>query len=655
MITIKKHKLFLAALFLTLAVFAGLTGNVKAAPGAVDSITVSPNDYRALCNAGTPVDFAVKPSNASFDLTSGKLSYNINIEWKRCTAQETRAYAVYSTGPEICPYSGIYGVNGWTTDCVKYVGNPAYDGPSGLKCWGGQNEQCVTQDFSGARRYENQPSFGVNSISIPMSTSNALWALAPDNGTWTVKQQMCQYYKTGSNFGQNNDNRCVEVSISVSWSAGPTPFDIRLKGQTSLLPDTENPSQSRFTNVGGTTSRAVNGVVMTRKYSIRRIAQPEQVLPSPPAVTVNIPTGTTGVNLTPNPDTRATTGLNAGDQVCVTVTASPGSGKANSSNNITEKGPDKSADFCARVVNKPYLSVYSGDVYAGGNFANTVTTCINPAKIDGYIGSSGWGSGTQLAATALGAISGFNSASWRTSGTAARPNGLSFANTPTIGTFGASHCLANYFADSAAATAVGSLDLSTAATGDYRIAGNTTINGATIPNGRRIRLFVEGTATINGNIQFASSPRSSRADIPGLQVIARNITISNAVQVVDGIYIAQPQLGQQATQGIINTCSQGTNDDALYGPCGNQLVINGAFIANKVRFLRSLGSLRNANTDQPFGIRAGCSGATPGGPKPTCAGEVFNFTPELYLTVPGSGNNGYAGPDDYIVQLPPVL
>lgn len=434
-----------------------------------------------------------------------------------------------------------------------------------------------------------------------------------------------------------------------------TSFTITLKGQTTLLPDNENPNQAQFTNVGATTNRAVNGVVMSRQYVIRKPGQSDQNLPSPPAVTVNIPTGTTGINLSPNPDFRGATGLSAGDQVCVIVTASPGSGKANSSNDITEKGADKSADFCARVVNKPYLSVYSGDVYAGGNFASTSSACPFAGNIAGYLNTGGYGSGTQLAATALGTISGFNSASMRTSGVAARPKGLSFANTPSLGQFSGNHCLRDYFADSAAATSVGSLDLNTAASGDYKISGDVTLGGATIQKGRQLRLFVEGTVKLTGNIQFSTVPRGARADVPSLQIIARNITISNGVQTVDGIYVAQPKLGQQATQGSINTCTEGAGIDSLYGACSNQLVINGAFIANRVQFRRTLGSLRNAVLDQPFGLRAGCSGSNPGGSKPTCAAEVFNFTPELYLTVPSDGSTNLGGPDDYNVVLPPVL
>lgn len=546
------------------------------------------------------------------------------------------------------------GFQGWALDAddlnarlgiaiiIKPAGS-AWD-PSNYKIYGTANQAIPNPPFDTAAL----AAFGVNqnrgfTIALPDQFKNATnydWMILAANATGTPSNPL-----GFSLLGQGAFN-CPSPVI---------PFTLTLKGQTSLLPDNENPNQVQFTNVGATTNRAVNGVVMSRQYVVRRVAQPDVNLPSPAAVTVNIPTGTTGVNLNPNPDLRSVSGLNAGDQVCVIVTASPGSGKTNSSNTITEKGADKTDDFCARVVNKPYLSVYSGDVYAGGNFATVNTTCTSPGAISGYVNSAGYGSGTQLAATALGLISGFNTASLRTSAPPAKGSGLAFANTPTLGNFGESHCLSSYFADSSAANNVGSIDLSTVASGDYRIGTDTTLTGATVPNGRRIRLYVEGTATITGNIQFNGGPRASRADIPSLQIIARNINISNAVQNLDGLYVAEPQIGQEANQGVINTCSNGVTDDSLYGACGNQLVINGAFIGNKVRFLRTLGSLRNASTDQPFGSRAGCSGASAAGNRPTCAGEVFNFSPELYLAVPDGTSNSSVGKDDYIVQLPPIL
>jgi hypothetical protein len=168
--------------------------------------------------------------------------------------------------------------------------------------------------------------------------------------------------------------------------------------------------------------------------------------------------------------------------------------------------------------------------------------------------------------------------------------------------------------------------------------------------------------TITANsIAFSPAARSSTADIPSLEIVARNTKIASNVTRLDGVYVAQPHAGAGTTEGIINTCTDSAGapigDDNLYNDCGNQLVINGAFVANKVQFRRTLGSLRNAHLDNAFGAATNvCAGSSPGAPKSSCAGELFHFSPEVYLGVPfGSTPGTPTDPDDYQVVLPPVL
>lgn len=464
------------------------------------------------------------------------------------------------------------------------------------------------------------------------------------------------YFVSYDQAGVDRGNRRLEI---VDVPACGRNFNLSPKGSVTLNPDDEEPTTASFSNIGINSSTvAVSGITVTPRYEIRKAGGGVITLGPNPGPYTNVAVGGAGVTVLAS-DSRVVTGLAAGDRVCLVVTLSPGAGRVNNAGAIIAGSTsDTTTDVsCKLVSNKPYLSVYAGDIYAGGNFAKTNTACANPATVSGYLNASGFGSGTQLAATALGAITGFNSANMRTSGSASRPNGLSFANdTAPAGAFNSNHCIKDYFAD--AATAITPIPANWyASTRDYKMTGNMTIgSNVTIPNGQHIRLFIDGTLTINGNIQFASSARANQQAIPSLQIVARNITISNAVQQLDGVYIAQPALGLHTSQGVISTCSEATNDDALYASCGNQLVINGAFIANKVRFLRSYGSMRNNISDQPFGIRAGCAGAAPGSPRPTCASEIFNFSPELYLSVPSGGTIDYhTEPDDFNTVLPPVL
>lgn len=473
------------------------------------------------------------------------------------------------------------------------------------------------------------------------------------------------YYVSYDQAGVDRGNRGLEI---VDVPACGRTFNLSPKGSVTLLnasgnPDDEDPATARFSNIGINASTvSVGGITVSPRYEVRKATGgPPIVLGPNPGPYTGVSVGAGGVTVLAT-DNRTVTGLTAGDRVCLVVTLNPGAGKVNTAGAVIAGSTTSiTVDVaCKLVSNKPYLSVYSGDVYAGGNFATTSATCNFSSPITGYLNSSGWGSGTQLAATALGSITGFNTASWRTSGIAPRPKGLSFANTPAIpGSFAGNNCIKNYFAEGAAAPTVPTIDLSTVPAGDrdYKITSPAvTLAGGTVPAGAHIRLYVEGTLNITGDIRFATNARANSRDIPSLQIVARNINISNSVQQLDGVYVAQPASGMQTTQGSIITCSEAAgNFDLLYGSCGNQLVVNGAFIANRVRFLRTLGSLRNAISDSPFGSRAGCAGSTPGGIKPTCAGEVFNFTPELYLTVPSTTTSSSTVPDDFSVQLPPIL
>jgi hypothetical protein len=355
--------------------------------------------------------------------------------------------------------------------------------------------------------------------------------------------------------------------------------------------------------------------------------------------------------------------------VCIFASVSPSTGEASAAGTITALPPGPvptaSKEACTNVANKPYLSVYSGDIHAGGNFGTS--GCTNIADIKGYLNGTGYGSGTQLAATALGVIESFNSASLRATAPPGTPathgTGLDFANDGGLGNFGAGHCLKDYFAESADFSGMPNLNVS-GPSGVFEVSGNITIGPGAIvlPRGRHIKLHIDGNLTITANsIAFSPAARSSTADIPSLEIVARNIKIANNVTRLDGVYVAQPHAGAGTTEGIINTCtdSAGTSiaDDNLYNDCGNQLVINGAFVANKVQFRRTLGSLRNAHLDNAFGAATNvCAGASPGAPKSSCAGELFHFSPEVYLGVPfGSTPGTPTEPDDYQVVLPPVL
>ncbi len=296
---------------------------------------------------------------------------------------------------------------------------------------------------------------------------------------------------------------------------------------------------------------------------------------------------------------------------------------------------------------KPYLAVYGGDVIAGGSLDNgSGCSAAASSPILTFLRGAGRGAGTQLAAFATGAITDFASAKLRSSGTPTRPDGLKFANTPSMGSFGGSNCVMGYAIPASAdnTISVSSVDISTLS-GKYRRSGNLTITGGSIANGRKVVVWVDGNLTITGPmINYAGSGGWSNVNqIPSLYVIASgNIYIDNDVTDLDGVYVAH---------GTINTCTNGSSQYAananFYANCNTQLVVHGSLVANTIKWLRTYGTLRDASAgEHPYG-----------GTDPK-AGELIISGPEMYLAEPGLPIITGSGPGTQfqaITSLPPVL
>jgi hypothetical protein len=240
---------------------------------------------------------------------------------------------------------------------------------------------------------------------------------------------------------------------------------------------------------------------------------------------------------------------------------------------------------------------------------------------------SGFGSLTEYAAYARGVIDDFGTAggSEFKSGIITPVNGtsLSFANTPSLGNFGASPiCIPNYYAllsnfSGNDNTLNPARSLNGLATGQYHRVGDFKINLSTIGSGEKITIVVSGDVNIHGNISYDSNYGNvSNLTIPSLVVIAKgNINIEDSVERIDGLFISL---------GEINTCVDNTFVPYQNGGvtelssnlCDEQLTVNGSFIAGRVNFLRTLGVNGGVNdlNSEPA--------------------EIFNFSPELYLSSP---------------------
>lgn len=320
-------------------------------------------------------------------------------------------------------------------------------------------------------------------------------------------------------------------------------------------------------------------------------------------------------------------------------------------------------------VTKPYFQVWNGDAASGGGFASPT---YNPAieiigscggKSDppyvsvasngySYSGSpysggiiaygkqaEGFGSQVDFGAVAMGLIPGQSTGDFGFFSGSPEPADYPyslhpiFANTTGSSTnMGGSldgtppnHCVKDYYDDTQASPQPSSGNLQAdinnkncSGSCQYIYNGNfPTITGANLPAGRQITLYVNGNVTIGGNIMYPSTFNpSDQSNIPYLTIIAKgNITLTSGVSELDGLYIAQPS-SQAGTDGIFSTCDS---------TCNNQLVVNGAVIAQHVELLRSHGTL-----DPPGHGDVNNIGSNPA--------EIFNFVPSMVI-----GNPAFAG------------
>ncbi len=335
--------------------------------------------------------------------------------------------------------------------------------------------------------------------------------------------------------------------------------------------------------------------------------------------------------------------------------------------------------YTVTIADIPYHRAYGGDIFAGAGFRYGLgCRRDNTARIYGVrrTGGAMTGAGSQLAASALGAISDFPTGGMRTNYSAGDPDHLSFANTnPSQGGLGAtvfggglfeSHavCAADYYGrgpagpDLGADATIGSTEMRPV----LQAQGNVVIEGRTLGAGVHQTIYVDGNAFITGPILFlgAGNPAyANRTEIPSFRLIVKgNIYVEPAVGQIDGVYIAQADeavIGDD--QGRFYTCGArafasgpgapnpysgfAPNAYHLSGACKTRLTVYGAVIAEVIKLTRTAGSLIQSPQTTPFETYN--SG---GGPA-----EVFVFSPEVWL----NGEFSSSGEFDAVTALPPVL
>lgn len=499
-------------------------------------------------------------------------------------------------------------------------------------------------------------------------------SIPPPHGVWNNKYK---YRLEFSNVEWGNG-----IAVTAPFDSGdfdfPCPREFDTTGNSSLVfNDPENPT---VVTAGGTINRNGKETDAPITSATLRITRNGVTVPGSQTST----SGWAG-NISFSSPFNAASGVralgwNVGDQICAVLNYTYKSGWVipGTTTVVPPILQTNSGDIiggCRTLVNMPYVRFYGQDVFAGGNFdgeasASTGRISTNYRTPNLTTGTYA-GSGVEYAAFSLDLTNstsdkGFASSSLRDVGSLSNQlfDQLNFASSPK-GLFGGNHIATDYFGDKpdntqALATNTASLSTLATKTSYYRNTGGGA-NVLTIDNGANFTgsktIYVDGDVYINSNIEYTPWGADITA-IPSFRLIVKgNIYISPNVTRIDGFLVAQPTAGNK---GLISTCANadGGNADPAEltttatgikvgagGDCSTQLVINGAIVAHKVKWLRTYKTLSDAKT----GGRETYNDNN--------AAEIINSSPELYLGIPAGppSSGGTSGKYDSYQALPPIL
>jgi hypothetical protein len=291
----------------------------------------------------------------------------------------------------------------------------------------------------------------------------------------------------------------------------------------------------------------------------------------------------------------------------------------------------------------PYLAIYGGDVVAGNS--PVVDATGNPScAADSTAGFETWnnggpdftGAGVQIAAYALGAINYFATGQ---NGGSVPPSSLAFANTSTAvatGNYGGG--LGMTFGQCDYTSTIGDAGESV-----QERSGNYDLSSQSLVDGARQTIHVKGgNVYLSGNILYTNTSWTDVRQIPNFKLIVEggDIYIDHTVSSLNGMYVAIPKAG---VGGTIYTCTNGHDQyiataPVYYNDCNRQLTIFGSFVAKKVYYQRTYGSVAQAANRQTY--------------TNSKAAEVFVYTPELWL--PRTYSTNLTGAVS-ITSLAPIL
>lgn len=451
--------------------------------------------------------------------------------------------------------------------------------------------------------------------------------------------------------------------------AGPTSFptyerfNLEPYADISMTPTEEDPTNIFYhTWVVNTRGRAVFSPVHGRFTVQPSGGAINNINAADPAQAWN--PGPTDVQIGNYPPTS----VKAGDQYCANLSIDYATGfiGPGGPTDIVPTGGASAVPACRIIHNKPYFRVLGNNISSGGEFTKIETTggCAEGGTLGGWnnnLSGGRSGSATQLATLALTQIKGVASGQY-SAGTGGR---LSFANnngpgalvgsdlvSPNLGgTLRDKQCIptpeppATPAGTPIAGPSIGGA--SPSGTTVYTHTGNLTITSGSVGAGSNAAIYVTGgDVFIANNITYTPGPWAANR-VPSFQLVVTggNIYIAPGVTQLDGVYTAQ-NTAPGGTKGRIYTCAAGSGfapraSAEQYDACKNQLTVNGSFVANDVRLMRTFGSLRDdrlARSPTSSAIPFFGGYALPPTPHALAHVNLYRFTKggtEYYTTNPG--------------------
>lgn len=319
-------------------------------------------------------------------------------------------------------------------------------------------------------------------------------------------------------------------------------------------------------------------------------------------------TGITGSSWSPRGTDTVPGSYAVGTVICRKLTIKP------PTNNPT---PAKaSMEKCILIAAAPYVHVVGGTVWSGGSTASGTSFQGARPSTFGSFGEYGlfatqgvnmFGSGGQL---------------WAPTGSSGMDNGtrLTFANTPSFGTFTLTHAVTDQVARYASAvhssSVLDTLSGHVQNSGVYKASGDLMLNsnGAAwaIPAGKHAVIYApNNTVTIAGDITYSTGGVGSFADLPSLTVIAKTILVKGAVQQIAGYFYVTDRF---ASCSEAKPVTADTGALTTTGACSKQLIVNGSVAVAST-------ATNSLVLNRSYG------GTAPGQPA-----ELFRMRPESFLT-----------------------